>query len=74
LPDSDKWTLTDWYLHILRVRKETLLQLTRYVVADAYFSKSTFVSGAPDMGFHVISRFREDACFRYLSDRRTTGR
>lgn len=52
---------------MLRTRKEILLRLTRYVVADAYFSKSTFVDGALEMGFHVISRFRDDAYFRYLT-------
>lgn len=26
-----KWTLVDWYLHVLRMRKEVLLRLTRYV-------------------------------------------
>lgn len=62
-----KWTLIDWYLHVLRVRKDILQRLTRYVVADAYFSKSTFVDGALDMRFHVISRFRDDAHFRYLT-------
>lgn len=58
-----KWTLIDWYLYVLRTRKEKPQQLTRYVVANAYFSKFTFVSGALDMGFHVISRFRDDAYY-----------
>lgn len=49
-----KYTLTDWYLHVLRTRKEILQRLTNYVVADAYFSKCTFVDGALDMGFHLI--------------------
>lgn len=68
-----RWTLIDWYLHVLRVRKEKLQQLTRYIVADAYFSKSTFVDGALEMGFHVISRFRDDAYFRYLTTEQPTG-
>ena len=62
-----KYTLIDWYLHVLRTRKETLQRLTNYVVADAYFSKSAFVDGALEMEFHVISRFRDDAYFRYLT-------
>lgn len=68
-----KWTLIDWYLHVLCTRKEILLKLTRYVVADAYFSKSTFVDGAIEIGFHVISRFRDDAYFRYLTKECATG-
>lgn len=69
-----KYTLIDWYLHVLRTRKERLLRLTNYVVADAYFSKSTFVDGVLEMGFHVISRFRDDAYFRYLTAERSTGK
>lgn len=65
--------LIDWYLHVLRVRKETLLRLTKYVVADAYFFKSTFVDGALAMGFHVVSRFRDDAYFRYLTKGKPSG-
>lgn len=63
-----KWTLVDWYLHVLRMRKEVLLRLTRYVVADAYFSKLAFVDGAVGMGFHVVSRFRDAKQFTGLTD------
>lgn len=66
-------TLIDWYLHVLRTRKDKLLRLTNHVVADAYFSKRTFVDGALDMGFHVVSRFRDDAYFRYLTRDKPTG-
>lgn len=55
-------------------RKETLQRLANYVVADTYFSKSTFVDGALEMGFHVISRFRDDAYFRYLITEEPTGK
>ncbi|WP_455666017.1 transposase [Phocaeicola sp.] len=62
------WTLVDyWYLHVLRVRKESLLKLTPYVVTDVYFSKATSVNGAIQMGLHVISRLRDDASLRYLT-------
>ena len=40
-----RWTLTDWYLHVLRSRKEILQRLTSHVVVNAYFSKSSFVAG-----------------------------
>ncbi|WP_246867113.1 hypothetical protein [Parabacteroides distasonis] len=43
-----KWTLVDWYLHVLCMRKEVLLRLIRYVV-----------DGAVGMGFHVACRFRD---------------
>lgn len=66
--------IIDWYLHVPCTRKETLQRLANYVVADAYFSKSTFVYGAFEMGFHVISRFRDDAYFRYLITEEPTGK
>ena len=69
-----KWTLIDWYLHVLSVRKEILHSLTRYIVVDAYFSKCTFVDGVSQMGFHVISRLRDDASLRYLFTGEPTGK
>ena len=59
--------MTDWYLHVLRVRKEALFRLTKYVVADAYFFKSTFVDGVLTMGFHVACCFQNNAYFCYLT-------
>ncbi|WP_455585025.1 hypothetical protein [Bacteroides sp.] len=59
-----RWILIDCYLHVLHVRKEILQRLTNYVVTDTYFSKSTFVDGALAMGFHVVSRFQVEFCFR----------
>lgn len=59
--------------YVLRVRKESLLRITRYVVADAYFSKATFVNGALEMGFDVISCLRDDASLRYLTTQLPNG-
>lgn len=36
--------------------------------------ESGFVDGALEMGFHVISRFRDDAYFRYLTTEQPTGK
>ena len=36
------------------------LSICRTVVADAYFSKESFVSGAISLGFNIINRFRND--------------
>lgn len=65
--ETVRWTLIDWYLHVLRVRKEPLLNITSLVVVDAYFSKVTFVDGALEIGFYVISRLRDDASLRCLT-------
>ncbi|KAA6317379.1 hypothetical protein EZS27_032455 [termite gut metagenome] len=57
--------LIDWYLFVLDSMKEKLQRLTNYVVADAYFSKSDFVAGIGQLGFHLVSRFRDDAVLFY---------
>lgn len=58
-------TLLDHYGDILVERKDQLLSLSRYVVADAYFSKQPFVSKLTNHGFEVVSRFRNDANLQY---------
>ena len=47
---------------MLHVRKEEPLWLNKYVVVNAYFSKSTFVS------FYVESHFRDNAYLSYLTN------
>jgi hypothetical protein len=60
--------LLTWYLYVLRERAEQLLPITKYVVADAYFSKYDFAKGLVDMVFHLVSRLRDDAALRYLAE------
>ena len=67
-------TLTDWYLFALDGIKEKLLPVTQYVVADAYFSKKTFSNGLLRQGFHLISRFRDDAVLKYPTLEKPTGK
>ena len=35
-------------------------------MADAYFSKESFVTGVKSLGFNLISRFRDDVNLKYL--------
>ena len=58
-------TLIDWYSGILCSRKEELQKISSIVVADAYFSKITFVNPLLDAGFQLISKLRSDANLRY---------
>ena len=51
-PDS----LTGWYLRMLNRNCKQLLSICKLIVADAYFSKESFVSGVKSLGFNLISR------------------
>lgn len=59
-------TLPEWYAFSIISRKEKLQELSNIIVADAYFSKITFIQPLIKEGFHVISKFRDDANLRYL--------
>ena len=63
---NDEETLIGFYVRKLLERKESLLQISKYLVADAYFSKSTFIEPFVQAGFHVISRLRDDADLQYI--------
>ena len=53
------------YADTLVERKEELHSISRYVVADAYFSKQPFVSKLCNTEFEVVSRLRDDANLLY---------
>ena len=53
--------LIGWYLEVIKLYRERLLEVSKYIVADAFFSKETFVRGLSELGFHLISRFTSDA-------------
>ena len=61
-PDS----LTGWYLRMLTSNRRQLLSVCKLIVADAYFSKESFVTGVQRLGFDLVSRFRDDVRLRYL--------
>ena len=52
LNNIDK-TLVDWYAGYLINRKEQIQRISNIVVADAFFSKSTFVTPMCDNGYNV---------------------
>lgn len=57
--------LLEHYSNLIIARKEQLLQISRYIVVDAYFSKEPFVSAMNNNGFEVVSRLRTDAFLQY---------
>ena len=54
-------SLTEHYIGVVKRYSKELLKLSHLIVADAFFSNSTFYEGVRKCGFHLISRFRDDA-------------
>jgi hypothetical protein len=72
--ENNDVNLIDWYLLVLKSMKNKLQSVSRYVVADAYFSKTNFAAGLKEMDFHLISRFRDDAVLFYPTPEKPTGK
>ena len=73
LDNMDK-NLVDWYSCYLISRKDKLQSISRTVVADAFFSKETFITPMCENDFHVISRFRNDVVLYYPTLEKKTGK
>ena len=73
LDNMDK-NLVDWYSSYLISRKDKLQSVSRTVVADAFFSKETFITPMCENDFHVISRFRNDVILYYPTLEQKTGK
>ena len=67
-------SLVDWYAGYLVSRREQIHRISNIVVTDAFFSKSTFITPMCNIGFHIISRFRNDAVLFYPTAEKPTGR
>ena len=72
--ERDEMTLYQWYAKVLKEYKLQLQRVSRYIVADAAFSKRTFVDMIIPEGFHLVSRLRNDAILNYLWDGERTGK
>ena len=46
--------------------KDELLKTSQYIAVDAYFSKPKFIHSLVKVGFHLVSRLRDDADLQYL--------
>jgi hypothetical protein len=72
-PNSEE-NLLDWYGNVLFERKDTLLQLSTYIVADAFFAKKPFVDKMLSIQMQLVSRLRDDADLKYLFYGERTGK
>jgi len=67
-------SLIDWYAAVIKKQIELILSITGYVVADAYFSKKSFVEKMGECSLHLVSKLRDDADLQYLSKQPKTGK
>lgn len=59
-------TLAEIYADSFTDRSKQLLELSRVAVADAWFTKKTFVDAVCGTGFQFVGRMRDDANLKYL--------
>lgn len=59
-------TLAEYYISVMKRYSKKLLSITDIVVADAFFSTSTFEKGMSELAFYLVSRFRDNACLHYI--------
>lgn len=75
LNNDENMSLLDWYAEVIIQRKDHLLSISKYVVADAYFSKESFTTKIIDKAnMHLISRLRKDSNLTYLFKGKQTGK
>lgn len=67
-------SLTDHYIAVIKRYRKKLLGMTDLIVADAFFSTKPFADGIKEHGFHLVSRFRDNADLRYLYTGPKTGK
>jgi len=72
--NANEQTLTDWYAGVISERKETLTSISKYLLADAWFSKKPFADQIILSGMHLISRLRDDADLKYICKEPPTGK
>ena len=61
-----KGKLMEHYVSIVKKNITLLLSHTRYLAADGYFMKRSFIDPLLTLGLHVITRMRPDANLLYL--------
>ena len=71
--NTDDQNLSDWYARVISDRKDTLMGISKYLVADAWFSKKPFTDQIVSLEMHLISRLRDDADLKYLYTEPPTG-
>lgn len=66
--DAGMKTMTECYFNSLKNRSESLHKISHILVADAFFSRKTFVLPTIGLGFTVVSKFPNNASLTYLAN------
>lgn len=75
VPKSNKEnTLVDQYIDFFNLQSDKLSNISKILVADAYFSKVKYMTAVTCKGFELISRLRDDANLMYVYNGLNTGR
>jgi hypothetical protein len=72
--NTDEQSLTDWYAGVISDRKDSLSAISKYLLADAWFSKKPFTDQMVSLEMHLISRLRDDADLKYICMENPTGK
>jgi len=73
-PHSKDINLLHYYCQIIKENYLYFKELSCYLVADGYFSKSEVIQTVSALGMHFISRLRDDAALLYLNREPKTGK
>ena len=65
-PSDMKGKLMEHYVNIVKKNIDSILSYTRYLAADGYFMKSSFIDPLLKSGLDIITRMRPDANLSYL--------
>ena len=71
--DSENFNLLLHYASLVSENAKEFKSISRYLVADAYFSKKTFLDQILKIDMHFISRLRDDSVLMYNFKGEPTG-
>ena len=73
-PNAEQFNLLSHYASIVAENAKAFIEISKYLVADAYFSKKPFVDKVLEAGLHLISRLRDDSVLMYKHHEKPTGK
>jgi len=73
-PDAGQFNLLSHYASLVTENAKAFKEISKYLVADAYFSKKPFVDSVLKSGLHFISRLRDDSVLMYKYSGKPTGK